>query len=157
MAGFDPFDRIWPIARRVMGGHTLLYRATGGLIGHRVPGAPPMLLLDHIGAKSGKVRTTALAYLTDGDDLVIVASKGGYVRNPGWYYNLKAHPETVVQVGSERRAVRAHVATKKERDRLWPMVTSLYSGFAEYQERTDRVIPLVVLSARAPANSAGVQ
>ena len=151
MAPLDVFDRIWPVTRRLMGGHTAAYRATRGLIGHRVPGAPPMLLLDHIGAKSGKVRTTPLAYLEDGDDLVIVASKGGYVRNPGWYYNLKAHPETVVQVGSERRAVLAHVATKKERERLWPLITSLYSGFADYQERTDRVIPLVILSPRVTA------
>jgi deazaflavin-dependent oxidoreductase (nitroreductase family) len=149
VAILDVFDRIWPVTRRVMGGHTAVYRASHGLIGHKVPGAPPMLLLDHIGARSGKVRTTPLAYLTDGDDLVIVASKGGYVRNPGWYYNLKAHPETVVQVGSERRAVRAHVASKKERARLWPMVTGLYKGFAEYQERTDRTIPLVILSPRA--------
>jgi deazaflavin-dependent oxidoreductase (nitroreductase family) len=148
-------DRTWPVLRRLMGGHTTAYRATRGLIGHRVPGAPPMLLLDHIGAKSGKVRTTPLAYLEDGDDLVIVASKGGYVRNPGWYYNLKAHPETVVQVGSERRAVRAHVADEAERRRLWPMITGLYSGFADYQERTDRVIPLVILSPRAPRTAGG--
>jgi F420H(2)-dependent quinone reductase len=148
MAILDLAERIWPVTRRVMGGHTAVYRASRGLIGHRVPGAPPMLLLDHIGAKSGKVRTTPLAYLVDGDDLVIVASKGGYVRNPGWYYNLKAHPETVVQVGSERRAVRARVADKKERARLWPMITDLYVGFAEYQERTDREIPVVILSPR---------
>jgi deazaflavin-dependent oxidoreductase (nitroreductase family) len=149
MALLDLADRSWPVLRRLMGGHTTVYRATRGLIGHHVPGAPPMLLLDHVGAKSGKVRTTPLAYLRDDDDLVIVASKGGYVRNPGWYYNLKAHPDTVVQVGSERRAVHAHVASKKERARLWPMVTGLYSGFAEYQERTDREIPLVILSPRA--------
>ena len=148
MAFIDLADRIWPVTRHLMGGHTVAYRATRGLIGHHVPGAPPMLLLDHIGAKSAKVRTTPLAYLVDGDDLVIVASKGGYVRNPGWYYNLKAHPETFVQVGSERRAVTAHVATKKERARLWPMITDLYGGFAEYQERTDREIPVVILSPR---------
>lgn len=157
MAILDLADRSWPVLRRLMGGHTAVYRATRGLIGHHVPGAPPMLLLDHVGAKSGKVRTTPLAYLKDGDDLVIVASKGGYVRNPGWYYNLKAHPETVAQVGSERRAVRAHVATKAERARLWPMVTSLYSGFRDYQERTDREIPLVILSPRAPQTAPGRQ
>jgi len=141
-------DRTWPVLRHLMGGHTTVYRATRGLIGHHVPGAPPMLLLDHVGAKSGKVRTTPLAYLADGDDLVIVASKGGYPKNPAWFHNLNAHPETTVQVGSERRAVRAHVADKKERARLWPMITDLYSGFADYQERTDREIPLVILSPR---------
>jgi deazaflavin-dependent oxidoreductase (nitroreductase family) len=148
MATSSLLDRSWPITRQLLRSHTAVYRATRGLIGHHVPGAPPMLLLDHVGAKSGKVRTTPLAYLTDGDDLVIVASKGGYVRNPGWYYNLRAYPEIFVQVGPERRAVRAHVASKKERDRLWPMITGLYSGFAEYQERTDRTIPLVILSPR---------
>ena len=110
-------DRSWPILRRLMGLHTVVYRATGGLVGHRFPGAPPMLLLDHVGAKSGIERTTPLVYVEDGDDLVLVASKGGYPRNPAWFHNLRAHPETTVQVGSRRRAVRARVAGPSERDR----------------------------------------
>jgi F420H(2)-dependent quinone reductase len=114
-----------------------------------VPGAPPMLLLDHIGAKSGKVRTTPLAYLADGDDVVLVASKGGHPRNPAWFHNLVANPETTIQIGSERRAVHARVASAKERERLWPAVVELYSGYRDYQERTDREIPLVVLEPRA--------
>jgi deazaflavin-dependent oxidoreductase (nitroreductase family) len=131
-----------------MQGHTALYRATDGRIGHRVPGAPPMLLLDHVGAKSGAKRTSPLVYIRDGEDVVLVASKGGYPKNPGWFYNLKANPDTEVQVGSEHRPVRAHVANAEERKRLWPMALKVYGGYADYQKRTEREIPLVVLEPR---------
>ena len=131
-----------------MGAHTVVYRVTGGLVGHRFPGVPPMLLLDHVGARSGTVRTAPLVYVEDGRNLVLVASKGGHPRNPAWFYNLRAHPETTVQVGSERRAVKARVATAKERQRLWPKAVATYGGYAGYQERTDRTIPLVVLEPR---------
>jgi len=107
-----------------------------------------MLLLDHVGARSGIERTTPLVYVEDGDDLVLVASKGGYPRNPAWFHNLRANPETTVQVGSERRAVRAHVASQSERARLWPKAVGVYAGYAGYQERTEREIPLVVLASR---------
>jgi deazaflavin-dependent oxidoreductase (nitroreductase family) len=141
-------DRSWPVLRRLMGLHTVAYRATGGLVGHRFPGAPPMLLLDHVGAKSGIERTTPLVYVEDGDDLVLVASKGGYPRNPAWFHNLRAHPEATVQVGSRRRAVRARVAGASERDRLWPKAVAVYGGYEDYQERTDREIPLMILEPR---------
>ena len=141
-------DQLWPIYRRVMSGHTTAYRLTGGLVGHRVPGAPPSLLLDHVGAKSGTKRTTPLTYARDGDNFVIVASKGGHPRNPAWFHNLMANPDTTIQVGSERRAVHARLATANERKRLWPEVVKLYSGYRDYQERTDRQIPLVVLEPR---------
>src|SRR5215204_7694826 len=108
-------DRSWPVLRRMMGVHGLIYRATGGLIGHRFPGSPPMLLLDHVGAKSGQKRTTPLVYVKDGENLVLVASKGGNPKNPAWFHNLRAHPEVTVQVGSERRPVRARVATPEEK------------------------------------------
>ena len=141
-------DRMWPILRRVMGGHTLVYRATRGRIGHRFPGSPPMLLLDHIGAKSGEKRTTPLVYVRDGENLVLVASKGGNPKNPAWFHNLRANPETTVQVGSKKRSVRARVAEAAERERLWPKAVETYGGYADYQERTDREIPLVILEAR---------
>jgi F420H(2)-dependent quinone reductase len=141
-------DRSWSVLRRLMGVHTVVYRATGGLVGHRFPGAPPMLLLDHVGAKSGIERTTPLVYVADGEDLVLVASKGGYPRNPAWFHNLRAHPETTVQVGSERRPVRARVANPSERARLWPRAVAVYGGYEGYQERTDREIPLVILERR---------
>ena len=139
-------DRSWPILNRLIGAHVFVYRASGGLVGRTIPGVPPMLLIDHVGAKSGKVRTSALAYLDDGEDLVLVASKGGYPRNPAWFHNLRAHPDTIVQVGRERRAVRARVAKPKERERLWPRVVELYGGYDDYQRRTEREIPLVILS-----------
>ena len=141
-------DRSWPLLRRLMGGHAQIYRATNGLVGHRFPGAPPMLLLDHVGARSGVRRTTPLVYVRDGDDVVIVASKGGHPRHPAWFHNLRANPEATVQIGSERRAVRARVATAEERERLWPMAVRTYSGYRGYQARTQREIPLVVLEPR---------
>ncbi len=144
----DLADRIWPLTRRAMGLHTYVYRATDGLVGHRFPGGPSTLLLDHIGAKSGAVRTSPLLYIEDGDDLVVVASKGGYPQHPAWFHNLKANPDTVVQVGSKRRAVTARVATPEERARLWPQVVDAYGSYREYQERTDREIPLVILEPR---------
>ena len=107
-----------------------------------------MLLLDHVGARSGKRRTTPLVYLRDGEDVVIVASKGGSPRHPGWYHNLRAHPETTVQIGSRRTPVTARVATPAERSRLWPKVVALYQGYEDYQRRTERQIPLVILESR---------
>ena len=142
-------DRVWPLTRRVMGLHTLLYRATGGRIGRHIPGVGRMLLLDHVGAKSGTKRTSPLLYTPDGDDLVIVASKGGYPKHPAWYHNLVANPDTTIQVGSERRPVHARVATAEERERLWPMVVATYRGYDVYQARSQgREIPLVVLGPR---------
>jgi F420H(2)-dependent quinone reductase len=141
-------DQAWPILRWFASAHTAAYRATGGLFGHRFPGAPPMLLLDHVGARSGARRTTPLAYTADGDDLVVVASKGGHPRHPAWYHNLRAHPETTVRVGREVRPVRARVATPEERERLWPLVVRTYSPYEAYQRRTGREIPLVILERR---------
>jgi deazaflavin-dependent oxidoreductase (nitroreductase family) len=131
-----------------MGAHATVYRVTNGLVGHRIPGLPPMLLLDHVGAKSGVKRTTPLLYLTDGDDLVIVASKGGHPKHPSWLHNLRAHPDTTVQVGSEHRPVHARVANPEERARLWPRVVGTYSSYDDYQRRTNREIPLVILEPR---------
>lgn len=145
-------DRSWPALRRLAGAHVRLYRVSRGLVGHRFPGTPPILLLDHVGARSGITRTTPLAYAEDGDELVIVASKGGHPKHPAWYHNLRAHPDTTVQVGSRRRRVQARVATPQERERLWPVAVAVYGGYAGYQERTPREIPLVILApAERPA------
>jgi deazaflavin-dependent oxidoreductase (nitroreductase family) len=141
-------DRAWPVLRRMMGAHELVYLATGGLVGHRFPGFPPVLLLDHVGAKSGIRRTTPLAYVEDGEDVVLVASKGGHPRNPAWFHNLRANPDTTVQIGSQRRAVHARVASAGERARLWPKAVAAYGGYRGYQERTQRRIPLVILEPR---------
>ncbi len=132
-----------------MGIHTLLYRASGGRIGHSIPGVGgKMLLLDHVGAKSGTKRTSPLLYVKDGADVVIVASKGGFPKHPAWYHNLIANPDTTVRIGAERRRVHARVATPEERERLWRKAVKAYGGYEDYQVRTDRQIPLVVLEPR---------
>ncbi len=132
-----------------MGAHTFLYKRTGGRLGHSVPGVRgKMLLLDHVGAKSGKLRTSPLLYVDDGADVVIVASKGGFPKHPAWFHNLTANPDTTVQIGSEHRPVHARVARPEERERLWEMVDRSYSGYADYRARTEREIPLVVLEPR---------
>jgi deazaflavin-dependent oxidoreductase (nitroreductase family) len=159
-AYLDIVDRSWPLLRRLAAVHILAYRATNGRLGQWIPGLPPMLLLDHTGARSGARRTAALLYIHDGENLVIVASKGGHPRHPAWFHNLRAHPDTSVQVGSEHRAVHARVADPEARQRLWPRVVDAYPGYAEYQRRTDRRIPLVILEPRAahkaqPVSSAG--
>jgi F420H(2)-dependent quinone reductase len=130
-----------------MGLHTALYKASGGRLGHRLPGVPgKMLLLDHVGAKSGTKRTSPLLYFRDGDNLVIVASKGGFPKHPAWFHNLKANPDTTVQVGSHHMPVRARVANADERERLWPKAVESYRNYADYQVRSKgREIPLVIL------------
>jgi deazaflavin-dependent oxidoreductase (nitroreductase family) len=144
----DVVERSWPVLRRAMGGHTAIYRATKGVIGHRIPGVGSMLLLDHVGAKSGTKRTSPLLYGREGDAYLIVASKGGNPKNPAWYHNLRANPETTVQVGSKRVPVRARVAEGEERDRLFRKMEGVYSGYSDYQKRTERTIPIVVLDPR---------
>lgn len=111
----------------------------------------PTLLLEHVGRKSGKRFETPLLYLDDGLDLVVVASQGGLPKNPQWYANLLAHPDTTVSLKGERhRPVRARVATPGERAALWPRLVELYADFAKYQHWTDREIPVVVLEPRRP-------
>ena len=104
-----------------------------------------MLLLTTTGRKSGKPWTKPLLYLPDGETLVIVASKGGAPAHPQWWLNLKHTPVVQVQVGSELRQMRAEEASPEERARLWPLVTALYGGYATYQKKTARQIPLGIL------------
>lgn len=144
----DLADRSWPVLRRLMGAHTAIYKWSRGRIGHRFPGLPPMLLLDHVGAKSGQARTSPLLYVLDGRNVVLVASKGGYPRNPAWFHNLKAHPDTEVQIGTERRRVHARLARAEERPGLWRKAVEAYPAYDDYQARTEREIPLVVLEPR---------
>jgi deazaflavin-dependent oxidoreductase (nitroreductase family) len=141
-------DRTWPTLIRLMGGHAKVYRATNGLIGHRVPGVPEMLLLDHVGAKSGTHRYTPLVFARDGQNVILIASKGGYPKNPAWFYNLRANPDTTIQIGSKRMPVHAREALPEEYDRLWKRAVEVYGGYEEYRRRTDRQIPLVVLEPR---------
>ena len=126
----------------------LVYRATHGLVGHRFRGGPPMLLLDHAGARSGVKRTTPLVYVRDGTNVVLVASKGGHPHNPSWFHNLRANPDATIQIGSRRLTVRARIADPPGRARLWPKAIEFYPGYEGYQRRTAREIPLVILEPR---------
>lgn len=142
-------DRAWPLLARIMEAHASVYRATGGRVGGRLPGLPPMLLLDHVGARTGRRRTTPLVYMPDGESFVVVAAKGGHPRHPGWVHNLRASPDTEVQVGPRRIKVRAREANGEERRRLWSRATAYNPLWGRYQQRTQRTIPLVVLEPRA--------
>lgn len=130
--------------------HVRAYRASGGRIGRSYKGAP-VALVDHVGRKTGKRRTSPLIYGMDGDRVVIVASFGGARRDPVWWPNLKAHPRTTVQIGSERRNVVARQATPEEKARIWPRMVEIYPPYADYQRRTERDIPVVLLE---PAGAA---
>jgi F420H(2)-dependent quinone reductase len=141
-------DGNWPLLTRLMKGHASVYRGTNGLIGYRFPGAPPMLLLDHVGAKTGKPRTTPLVFGRDGQNVILVASKGGYPRHPAWFHNLETDPDASIQIGSKRMDVRARVADPEERKRLWPLMVKVYRGYEGYRRRTEREIPLVILEPR---------
>lgn len=131
--------------------HVRVYRLTDGRIGGKWRiGAGwkkpvPTLLLDHVGRKSGTWFTTPLLYLDDAPNVVIVASQGGLPKNPQWYANLLATPDTSVQIKGEKRAVRARTATADERAALWPRLVDLYADFDNYQSWTDREIPVVIL------------
>jgi len=127
--------------------HVRAYRATGGRVGRNYKGAP-VALVDHVGRKSGKHRTSPLIYMADGDNVVIVASFGGAKRDPVWWPNLKADPRTTVQIGSERREVVARQATPEEKQRLWPQMVSIYAPYEDYQRKTERDIPVVILEPR---------
>ncbi|GCE06514.1 nitroreductase family deazaflavin-dependent oxidoreductase [Dictyobacter aurantiacus] len=120
------------------------FRSNGGKVGGPFEGAP-LLLLTSTGAKSGQQRTTPLVYLPEGERMVIFASKGGAPTNPDWYHNLKANPEATVEVGSETVKVKATEVTGEERDRLYSTQASINPGFAEYQQKTSRLIPVIAL------------
>ncbi len=122
-----------------------LYQRTGGRLGGKLKGAP-ILLLQHVGRKSGHHRTTPVLYLRDGGDLVIVASRGGSDAMPAWWLNLQDSPQTSVQIGSERLQVRARQASPEERARLWQAVVEMYPDYDAYRRRTRREIPVVILS-----------
>ncbi|HET6712450.1 MAG TPA: nitroreductase family deazaflavin-dependent oxidoreductase [Actinomycetota bacterium] len=108
----------------------------------------PLLLLTHRGAKTGSARTNPLAYFRDGDDYVVVASKGGAPTNPDWYHNLLAHPDATIEVGTDELAVTARPADEQERARLWELITSANPAFAEYEGKTARTIPVLILTPR---------
>jgi deazaflavin-dependent oxidoreductase (nitroreductase family) len=121
------------------------FRANGGRLGGAFKGAP-MLLLTTTGAKSGRERTTPLAYTTDGDDLVVIAPMGGAPKSPAWFHNLVANPGVTVEVGTDTYAAHAVAVEGDERDRLYAQMAAVLPNFTEYQQKTTRVIPVVVLT-----------
>ena len=120
------------------------FRSNQGKVGGMFEGVP-ILLLHHTGAKSGKVRVNPLAYQANGDRLVVFASKGGAPTNPDWFHNLKANPRATVEVGTETRDVRARVAEGEEREKIWSRQKEIMPGFAGYETKTTRQIPVIIL------------
>jgi deazaflavin-dependent oxidoreductase (nitroreductase family) len=141
-------SRFWTLWRGLTELHTGIYKLSRGRIGGTSQGAP-VLLLDHVGRKSGKERTNPLICTEDGHDLIVIASKGGIEKHPAWYLNLMANPETDVWWRGRKRRVRAREASGEERERLWQKMVGVYAPYADYQRRTDRQIPVIVLEPAA--------
>jgi deazaflavin-dependent oxidoreductase (nitroreductase family) len=132
------------VGRYVAGLQTRLYRLTGGKLGGTLMNAP-VLLLTTTGRKTGKQRTAPLLYLRDGTRLLIVASKGGFPAHPAWYLNLRDTPTVQVQLGAERKTMQAQTLSDEDKARVWPELVRMYKGYATYQARTERNIPVVAL------------
>ena len=124
--------------------HQWLYEKTDGRIGASV-GGRPMLLLRHVGRKSGQARTSALLYVRDGDDYAVIASKGGDPKHPLWYHNVKANPEVTVQDGDKVATMTAREIEGAEREHWWKLAVEAYPPYAEYQTKTDRLIPVFIV------------
>lgn len=124
--------------------HRWMYRASGGRLGSRLLGMP-VLLLTTSGRRTGRPHTNALLYFPEGENLVVIASSGGAPTHPAWWLNLRAHPEAGVQIGRRVLRVRAREAEGAERERLWSRVVQAYRGYAAYQARTSRRIPVAIL------------
>ena len=144
-------DRTRAVIKAMATANVWLYRRTGGRIGgtwrigagFRKP--VPICLLEHRGRRTGRLRTTPLVYLEDGDRIVVVASQAGRPEHPMWYLNVLADRDVTVQVGRRRRAMRARVVEGEERAALWRRLVELYADYASYQSWTERVIPVLVL------------
>jgi deazaflavin-dependent oxidoreductase (nitroreductase family) len=133
--------------RVATGLHSGLYRRTGGRIAGRMF-KQPMMLLTTTGRRSGEPRSTMLLCIKDGDRFLAVASFGGDDRDPQWFKNLQANPEATIEVEGETIPVRARVADPEEKQALWPKVLAAYKGYANYQRRSSRDIPVVILTRR---------
>ena len=125
--------------------HLAVYRLSRGRFLGTVAGMP-VLLLTTTGRRSGKARTTPLTFFRDGADLVVIASNGGADRPPDWSLNLRQNPRAVVEIGTDELIVQARIASAEERERLWFGITATYSGYARYQKKTARQIPVLILT-----------
>ncbi len=128
--------------------NTWMYRRSQGRWGKTLVGAGggPVCLPTTTGVKTGLPRTVAVVHLREGDDIVVIASKGGMPHNPQWYGNLVADPNVTIEIGAEKLAMTARTATAEEKARLWPRILDMNKGFAGYQARTEREIPVVICS-----------
>src|SRR4051812_36455970 len=142
-----PGTPLWGPWQLVTRANVALYRLSGGRIGGRYDRAP-LCILHHRGARTGAPRETPLVHLPDGDRVIVVASMGGNPRNPAWYHNVRAHPDVEVEAGGQRRPMRARVAGDEERAELWPRLLEVWPAWEDYQRRTERVLPVVVLDPR---------
>jgi deazaflavin-dependent oxidoreductase (nitroreductase family) len=129
-------------------------RANGGHASSGIWVGRDVLILTTVGAKSGKPRETPLAYTRDGDWIVVIASKGGAPTNPAWYHNIVANPRVTVEVDGERFEATATVAEGAERRRLYDQQAAVHPTFRDYEARTDRVIPVIVLRRKAASAAA---
>jgi deazaflavin-dependent oxidoreductase (nitroreductase family) len=149
--GFDLREPLFKVANLV---HPAIIRVSGGRLGGRVAGMP-VVVLTTTGRKSGQARTTPLTAIEHEGRTYIVASKGGDEHHPAWYLNLVANPDVTVQRGGRTEAMTARVLTPDERAEVWPIVTRTYKGYAGYQRRTDREIPVIELVTAGAGAAAG--
>lgn len=127
--------------------NAFLVRVTGGRLGTKL-GAQSVLLLQTVGRKTGKPRTTPVSYYRDGENYLVVASNWGADTQAAWYYNLLSHPQATIQIKDKVISVTARIATDEERPRLWQLVTSQNSQFLDYEKSTNRQIPVIILTPR---------
>jgi F420H(2)-dependent quinone reductase len=139
------------LGRRSTKIHVALYRRSRGRLGGRLPGwgEARILLVDHIGAKSGTKRTSPVIYHEHGDAIAVVGSKAGQPTNPAWFHNLRANPDITIQIGADIRSVRARLATDEEREQLWPKLVTTFPAYELYQRNSKgRKLPVVILDPR---------
>jgi deazaflavin-dependent oxidoreductase (nitroreductase family) len=140
-------EKIGNVVVKAMSGlNTFIYRLTGGRVGGRFMGGAPVLLLITTGRKTGEKRTAPLLYIKEGSDYVIVASKGGMSKHPLWYRNIEADPNVEIELGREKFKARARRASDAEKKALWPKLVAMYPDYDNYQARTERDIPVLILS-----------
>ena len=140
-----PGWQLWKVVQDI---NTRLYRISGGRIGGRYDDAP-VLILHHVGRRSGEKRETPLVYLQDGEDIVVVGSMGGIPSHPAWCLNVRDRPDDVaVEIKGRRTPVRAREATTEEREELWPRLLEMWPAWEDYARRTEREFPIFVLTPR---------
>jgi F420H(2)-dependent quinone reductase len=148
---WTPFEeKLGSVAVKAMSAaNTWIFRASGGRWGAKFLYGAPVLLLTTVGRKSGQPRVAPLIYLKDGERLVLVASKGGMSHHPHWYRNLENNPDVAVELpGAAKVEMRALRASDEEKALLWPRLCEIYPDYADYQARTERDIPVVILEPR---------